>query len=60
MIGDVVGSQTADSPRPEASVATATDIGPRRVNEDRASATVSDDDGSWVCTKVWIAFLLAL
>jgi len=24
------------------------DIGPRRVNEDRASATVSDDDGSWV------------
>lgn len=31
-----------------ASVAWVSDTGPRRVNEDRASATVSDEDGSWV------------
>jgi serine/threonine protein phosphatase PrpC len=31
-----------------ASVAWLSDIGPRRVNEDRASATVSDEDGSWI------------
>ncbi|MCY4069149.1 MAG: hypothetical protein OXE79_08620 [Acidimicrobiaceae bacterium] len=31
-----------------ASVAASSVIGPRRVNEDRASATLSDVDGSWV------------
>ncbi len=34
--------------QPAASVGWVSDIGPRRVNEDRASATVSDEDGSWV------------
>jgi len=29
-------------------VATVSDIGPRRVNEDRALAMMSEDDGSWV------------
>ena len=50
MIGGVTGFETADSlaSRPQASVATVSDIGPRRVNEDRALAVVSDDDGSWV------------
>ena len=50
MIGDVTGSETADShaPRSDASVASVSDIGPRRVNEDRALAVVSDSDGSWV------------
>ncbi len=50
MIGSVTGSETVDSPAlgPAASVAWASDIGPRRVNEDRASAVVADDDGSWV------------
>ena len=31
-----------------ASVAAVRDIGPRRVNEDRALAVIADDDGSWV------------
>ena len=50
MIGGVAGSETVDSlvARPEASVATASDIGPRRVNEDRALAVMSEHDGSWV------------
>lgn len=50
MIGGVTGSEAADSreAQPEASVATASDMGPRRVNEDRALAVISEDDGSWV------------
>lgn len=31
-----------------ASVAAVTDIGPRRVNEDRAFTSLAEDDGSWV------------
>ncbi len=31
-----------------ASVAAVSDVGPRRVNEDRASAVLSESDGSWV------------
>ena len=50
MIGGVTGSETVDSLefRPEASVAAVSDIGPRRVNEDRALAALAEDDGSWV------------
>ncbi|MYI35779.1 MAG: protein phosphatase 2C family protein [Acidimicrobiaceae bacterium] len=50
MIGGVTGSEAVDSreAQPEASVATASDIGPRRVNEDRALAVISESDGSWV------------
>ena len=50
MIGGVTGSETVDSlaSRPEASVATVSDIGPRRVNEDRALGALAEEDGSWV------------
>ena len=50
MIGGVTGSDAADShpARTGVSVAAVSDIGPRRVNEDRALAVLSDDDGSWV------------
>ena len=50
MIGGVTGSETVDSlaSRPGASVAAASDIGPRRVNEDRAFTSLAEDDGSWV------------
>ena len=34
--------------RRTASVASATDVGPRRVNEDRSFTAMSDDDGAWV------------
>ncbi len=40
--------EAADRSGRVASVAALSEVGPRRVNEDRASATVSDDDGSWV------------
>lgn len=50
MIGGVAGSEThpSDSSDHTASVAAVSDIGPRKVNEDRALATLSEDDGSWV------------
>ena len=50
MIGGVTGSETVDSlaSRPGASVAAASDIGPRRVNEDREFTALSESDGSWV------------
>ena len=50
MITGVDGSGGTDancSPR-RASVAAVTDVGPRRVNEDRSSAVLSETDGSWV------------
>ena len=46
MIGDMDEPEHPLARR--ASVAAASDIGPRRVNEDRASAVVSESDGSWV------------
>ncbi len=44
------GSETIDSLAPGhgASVAAVSDTGPRKVNEDRALAVLSEDDGSWV------------
>lgn len=50
MITGVTGSETATShpARTGASVAAASDVGPRQVNEDRALAVLSEDDGSWV------------
>lgn len=41
-------SEAADRSGRAGSVAAVSDTGPRRVNEDRASAVLSDDDGSWV------------
>lgn len=46
MIGDV--GEPENQSGETASVGWVSDIGPRRVNEDRASATVSDEHGSWV------------
>ena len=50
MIGGVTGSDAADSQPAQtgASVAAVSDVGPRQVNEDRALAVLSEDDGSWV------------
>ena len=50
MITGVDGSGGTDSDCSQrlASVAAVTDVGPRRVNEDRSLATLSEDGGSWV------------
>ena len=45
---DGSGATDADCPQRRASVAAVTDVGPRRVNEDRSSAVLSETDGSWV------------
>ena len=49
MSGVVAAADSGRGPaRRAASVASATDVGPRRVNEDRSCTALSDDDGAWV------------
>ena len=45
---DGSGATDADCPQRRASVAAVTDVGPRRVNEDRSLAVLSETGGSWV------------